>query len=115
MPTEQMNISLPPQMARFIRGKVKKGEYTNASEVVRDAVRRLQEAEAARNTRALPANSEGYCTESERENILRSVQRGINDIEAGRFEEYDAEGLRSLAKELVARSAKKQSLRTNAE
>ena len=36
-----MNISLSPQMARFIRGKVKNGEYTNMSEVVRDAVRRM--------------------------------------------------------------------------
>jgi putative addiction module CopG family antidote len=35
-----MNISLSPQMTRFIRGKVKAGEYTDASEVVRDAVRR---------------------------------------------------------------------------
>jgi putative addiction module CopG family antidote len=48
MPIEQMNISLPPKMARFIRGKVKAGDYTNASEVVRDAVRHMQEAEAAR-------------------------------------------------------------------
>ena len=48
MPIEQMNISLPPKMARFIRGKVKAGQYTNASEVVRDAVRHMQEAEAAR-------------------------------------------------------------------
>ena len=47
MPIEQMNISLPPKMARFIRGKVKAGAYTNASEVVRDAVRHMQELEIA--------------------------------------------------------------------
>lgn len=51
MPIEQMNISLPPKMARFIRGKVKAGAYTNASEVVRDAVRHMQELEIARNDR----------------------------------------------------------------
>jgi putative addiction module CopG family antidote len=45
MPIEQMNISISPQMARFIRDKVKKGEYINISEVVRDAVRRMQEEE----------------------------------------------------------------------
>jgi len=55
MPIEQMNISLPPKMARFIRGKVKDGQYTNASEVVRDAVRHMQETEAARSARALLA------------------------------------------------------------
>ena len=48
MPIEQMNISLPPRMARFIRGKVKAGEYTNASEVVRDAVRHMQAVEEDR-------------------------------------------------------------------
>jgi len=115
MPIEQMNISLSPQMARFIRGKVKKGEYTNASEVVRDAVRRLQAAETARSERAMLADFEAHLSESEREDISHSVQRGIEDIEAGRFEEYDADGLRGLARQLVARSARKQTLRTKAE
>jgi len=48
---EQMNISLSPHMARFIRGKARKGEYTNMSEVVRDAVRRLQEDETVKSAR----------------------------------------------------------------
>jgi len=108
MPVEQMNVSLSPQMARYIRGKVKKGEYTNASEVVRDAVRRLQAAEAAGRERALLSDFETHLSESEREGIRRGVQRGIADIEAGRFEEYDVDGLRGLAKELVARSVRKQ-------
>ncbi len=47
MATEQMNISMPPQMARFIRGKVKAGAYTNVSEAICDAIRGMQEAEAA--------------------------------------------------------------------
>ena len=34
---------MSPKMARFIRGKVKRGGYTNASEVVRTALRRMQE------------------------------------------------------------------------
>src|ERR1019366_2851754 len=99
MPIEQMNISLPPKMARFIRGKVKDGQYTNASEVVRDAVRHMQEAEAARNDRALLADFESHLPVSEREDIHRSVRRGIRDIEAGRFEEHNEEGLRLLAAE----------------
>src|ERR1035441_2999441 len=32
MAVEQMNLSLSPRMARFIRGKVKNGEDTNMSE-----------------------------------------------------------------------------------
>jgi antitoxin ParD1/3/4 len=115
MPIEQMNISLSPQMARFIRSKVKKGDYTNASEVVRDAVRRLQADEAAKNDRALLADFEAHLPQSERDDIRRSVRRGIKDIEAGRSDEYDAEGLRGLGKELVARSVRKHAARAKAE
>ena len=111
MPIEQMNISLSPQMARFIRGKVKTGDYTNASEVVRDAVRRLQADETAKSERALLADFEAQLPPSQRDDLRRSVQRGIRDIEAGRFEEYDAAGLRGLGKELVARSVKKHAVR----
>jgi antitoxin ParD1/3/4 len=115
MPIEQMNISLSPQMARFIRGKVKSGDYTNASEVVRDAVRRLQAEETAKNDRTLLADFEARLSQSEREDIRLSVQRGIRDIEAGRFEEHHADGLRGLGKELVARSVGKHAVRTKAE
>ena len=106
MSVVQMNISLSPQMARFIRAKVKKGEYTNASEVVRDAVRRMQEAEAAKKERAL-VEFESRLTKGQRESIQRGVEEGIRDIEEGRYEQYDADGLRSLAKELVGASMKK--------
>lgn len=102
-----MNISLPPKMARFIRGKVKNGLYTDASEVVRDAVRHMQETEASRSERALLADFERHLPAEERESIGRSVKRGIRDIETGRFEEYDADGLRSLAQEFVTNSVKK--------
>ena len=111
MPIEQMNISLSPKMARFIRGKVKDGQYTNASEVVRDAVRHMQEAEAARTERALLADFEMRLPEREQEDIRRSVQRGIEDIEAGRFRDFDDAGLQGLAKELAAGAKKKLAAR----
>jgi antitoxin ParD1/3/4 len=111
MPIEQMNISLSPQMARFIRGKVKKGEYTNASEVMRDAVRRMQEADASRKERLLLSDFESGLTKAEREGIGASVRQGIADVEARQYEEYDATGLRGLAKELVAASIKKRASR----
>ena len=114
MPIEQMNISLSPQMARFIRGKVKNGGITNASEVVRDAVRRLQAEEATKSERSFLADFEGHLPQSEREDIHHSVQPGIKDIETGHFEEFDAEGLRGLAKTLVARSARKRATPTKA-
>ncbi len=102
-------------MARFIRDKVKNGDYTNASEVVRDAVRRLQADEAAKNHRAMLADFETNLPQSEYDDIRRSIQRGLRDIEAGRFEEYDADSLRGLGKELVAASVRKHAVRTKAE
>jgi len=114
MAVEQINISLSPQMARFIRGKVKNGEYTNMSEVVRDAVRRLQENEAIKSARTRLTDFEAGLTKREREGIRRGVRQGIKDIEEGRYQEYDADGLRNLAKDLVAASAKKPASRSTA-
>ena len=39
----QMNVSLPPKMYDLVQSRVKSGMYSNASEVVRDALRRLDE------------------------------------------------------------------------
>ena len=38
-----MNISLTPELMKVIKKKVSSGRYNNASEVVRDAIRRLDE------------------------------------------------------------------------
>ena len=43
-----MNISLTPKLEGFVKAKVKTGDYNNASEVVREALRVLQEREADR-------------------------------------------------------------------
>jgi len=106
MAIEQMNISLSPQMAKFIRGKVKKGEYTNSSEVVRDALRRMQDAEAEKRERVALANFEAGLSEAGRDGIRHGIAQGIKDIDEGRYDEYDANGLKGLAKELVATSVK---------
>jgi antitoxin ParD1/3/4 len=43
-----MNISLTPKLEGFVKAKVKSGDYNNASEVIREALRVLQEREADR-------------------------------------------------------------------
>jgi antitoxin ParD1/3/4 len=42
------NVHLTPELERFARKCVTEGRYNNVSEVVRDALRRLQEAEERR-------------------------------------------------------------------
>jgi hypothetical protein len=44
----------------------------------------------------------------------RRVPRGIKDIADGKFEDFDAAGLRELARDLVADSVKKLSRRKTA-
>ena len=43
-----MNISLTPELGRFVQQRVKSGEYTSASEVVRESLRLLAHREATR-------------------------------------------------------------------
>ena len=43
-----MNVSLTPELEKFIEKKVKSGMYQTSSEVVRDALRYLQEREKYR-------------------------------------------------------------------
>lgn len=42
-----MNISLPDEMKRWIEDRAQSGRYSNASDVVRDLVRREQDREAS--------------------------------------------------------------------
>ncbi|HMQ22588.1 MAG TPA: type II toxin-antitoxin system ParD family antitoxin [Planctomycetota bacterium] len=45
MKATTMNISLPAELARYVREKVEGGQYSSASEVVREALRRLSSDE----------------------------------------------------------------------
>ena len=40
-----MNVSLPPELYNDVQKQVKSGYYSNASEVVRDALRRLNSSQ----------------------------------------------------------------------
>jgi antitoxin ParD1/3/4 len=43
-----MNVSLTPQLEKFVSAKVESGRYNSASEVVREALRLLEEHDSAR-------------------------------------------------------------------
>ena len=50
-----MNVSLTPQLEAMIRQRVASGRYNNASEVVREALRLLEEREQLEHLRSLLA------------------------------------------------------------
>ena len=46
-----MNVSLTPALDKLVREKVKSGLYNNASEVIREALRLMKEAEETRRAK----------------------------------------------------------------
>ena len=49
-----MNISVTPELAKFVEKEVESGLYQTASEVIRAGLRRLKEGQAASSGRHQP-------------------------------------------------------------
>jgi len=101
-----MNVSITDELASYVRKKVKSGRYNNASEVIREALRRMEEDEARAVRLAKPSAEDilADLNEQQIEGIRRRVVEGIESIESGRFQEYhDRESLKKLAERVKAR------------
>lgn len=72
-----MNVSLTPELERYIRGKVDSGLYGNASEVVREALRLLVSQEAG-STGQPPRRDHIHAELKALENPLR--ERGLTAL-----------------------------------
>lgn len=106
---DQMNVSITDQLAGYVRKKVKSGRYNNASEVVRDALRRMEEEDerALRLAKPSAADILADLTEEQLDAVRRRVRAGIASIGAGKFTEYEGrEGLRKLADGVKVRGRK---------
>ena len=53
-----MNVSLTPELERFVEAKVESGRYNSASEVIREALRLLEDHERARAAQLARFNQE---------------------------------------------------------
>ncbi len=84
MPTR--NISLTREQDEFVDSVVRSGEYQNASETIRDALRALQQR---RREDALKL-----------ERLRLHIQAGIDDLENGDFIEIEDAGLDAYIKGL---------------
>src|SRR2546423_14003259 len=91
MPTR--NISLTDEQAAFVEKVVKSGEYQNASEAVRDALRVLQQRrrEDSLKLKALRAQ----------------IKAGVDALDRGDFIEVSADRLEAYLERLSAASGKK--------
>ncbi len=76
-----MNVNLTPQLEEMVRAKVSSGLYTSASEVVRGALRLMEEQDRMR--------------EAKLEELRREVRKGL---ESGPSEAWDAAALKKKAR-----------------
>ena len=86
-----MNVSLTPELERLVQEKVESGLYCSASEVVREALRLLQEQDELRRLR--------------REELKRQIMVGIEQLDTGRtvvLNEETREGIKRRGREKLA-------------
>jgi antitoxin ParD1/3/4 len=88
MPTR--NISLTPEQDAFVEGVVKTGEYQNASEAVRDALRALQQR---RREDALKLKA-----------LRMHIKAGVEALDRGEFTEVDDVDLEGYLESLALES-----------
>src|SRR5205814_3788860 len=95
---KQLNVSITPHFAKFIHGKVKSGRYSNASEVVREALRRFEQADEIREQDAIVDPN----------NAKEAVAEGFASIERGDYIDIsgDAE-LREFFADIISRGKKR--------
>jgi antitoxin ParD1/3/4 len=105
-----MNVSMTDHLAGYVRKKVKSGRYNNASEVIREAVRRMEDEDARDLRLARPTVEDvlSDLTGQQLEEIRRRVRESIGSIEAGECREYEGrEGLNVLADGVKARGRRR--------
>ena len=89
MPTR--NVVLPNHQAVLVEQLVTSGRYQNASEVLREGLRLVEQREA----------EDAYRLEA----LRSAVQAGIADVEAGRFKTVDSKAsLRAHLKSVTAKA-----------
>ena len=87
-----MNVSLTPELERLVNERVKSGMYQTASEVVREALRLLKDHDSQRWLR-------------------NEIQKGIDSIERGEYEDHDEASLKDWAADIQARGMKRLAAR----
>jgi antitoxin ParD1/3/4 len=82
-----MNISLTPELEKMIQRKVKTGNYNNASEVIREALRLLQDRDREKEIKL---------------EILKSeLKKGIDQLD---HHQYGRQALSDIVKKVKKRT-----------
>lgn len=113
---DQMNVSITDHLAGYVRAKVASGRYNNASEVVRDALRRMEDEDLhSLLLKDLETeDSHAELSENQLAEIRVQIAEADAQFERGEYTEYEGSaGLKQLADEIKARG-REQLLRMKA-
>src|SRR5712692_2097278 len=77
MATKTIEISLPGELTGYVERMVNGGRYQDASEVVRDALRRMEAAELAEDLRQFKRAFAGGHDRSETEDDILRVEAAV--------------------------------------
>ncbi len=88
-----MNVSLTPTLEELVQRKVATGLYNSASEVIREALRLLEERDEMRKMRL--------------GTLRKEINVGLDQLERGEVSEYDDQSLNTLAADIKAKGRKR--------
>ncbi len=88
-----MNVSLTPTLEELVQRKVASGLYNSASEVIREALRLLEERDELRKVRL--------------GTLRKEITVGLDQLERGKVSEYDDQSLNTLAADIKAKGHKR--------
>lgn len=79
-----MNVSLTPQLEQFVKQKVSDGMYNSVSEVMREALRLLEEQDVLKQMKL--------------EALRRDIQMGVDELDSGRGTPLDMGAIKAAAR-----------------
>ena len=87
-----MNVSLTPQLENFIKQKVSTGMYNSVSEVIREALRLLEEKDVLKAMKL--------------EALKVDIQDGIDSLDSGQGKPLDIESIKARGRQILAQRNK---------
>ena len=88
-----MNVSLTPTLEELVQRKVATGLYNSASEVIREALRLLEERDEMRQMRL--------------GTLRKEISVGLDQLQRGEVSEHDDRSLNTLAADIKAKGRKR--------
>lgn len=87
-----MNVSLTPKLEDFVKQKVSTGMYNSVSEVIREALRLLEEKEALKAMKLKALKTE--------------IQEGVDSLDNGQGKPLDMGAIKTRGRKIMAQKDK---------